>query len=290
MADPWFKFYPTDWQAEPALRMCSFAARGLWIEMICVMHKATPYGHLLVNGHCPTDAQLSVLLGAPPEQLSGLIGELEQAGVFSRTREGVIYSRKMSRMTKKAATARKNGRKGGNPSLGKQKGNPASDNPKDKAEVKPQKPEARSQIEEDKSSSTQEEVDFYDQYLMAHPKAVGSDAGAAFFADLVGSGVDPTQIIEAAKSYAKTVSGWSSEGKVQQSDNFLDPERGKWKSFVPKQAAPVATEAETIDFWAERINGDGFVAASSIKPALARAILASGKVTPEKMKERGIAA
>lgn len=142
MADPWLKFYPSDWRADPALRMCSPAARGVWIDMICLMHEAAPYGHLLVNGHCPTDAQLAVLTGTPTDQLSDLIRELEEAGVFSRTKEGVIYSRKMTRMAKKAATARNNGRKGGNPSLGKQKGNQASDNPRDKGRDKPQIPEA----------------------------------------------------------------------------------------------------------------------------------------------------
>lgn len=146
MADPWIKFYTSDWRSDPALRMCSIAARGVWIEMICLMHEASPYGHLLVNGHRPTDAQLAVLVGMPPDQLSDCKGELEAAGVFSTTKEGVIYSRKMTRMAKKAATARRNGRKGGNPKLSKESENSALDNLPDKAQDKPQKPEARSQI------------------------------------------------------------------------------------------------------------------------------------------------
>jgi hypothetical protein len=155
MSNPWFKFFPTDWRADPALRMCSPAARGVWIDMICLMHEATPYGHLLINGHCPTDAQLAVLLGMPPEQFSEIQGELEQAGVFSRTREGVIYSRKMTRSAKKAATARKNGRKGGNPSLCNNGEKSASDNLKDKGGVKTQKPEPRSQILKKEAKASQ---------------------------------------------------------------------------------------------------------------------------------------
>lgn len=150
---PWLKFYPTDWRSDPRLRMCSMAARGLWIEMIALMHEAVPYGHLLISGQSPTDAQLAVLAGAPSEQVSELIGELEAAGVFSRTRTGVIYSRKLTRMQKKAATARNNGKNGGNPRLKDKRENPASDNPKDKAEDKPQKPEARSQ--KDNSASAE---------------------------------------------------------------------------------------------------------------------------------------
>lgn len=153
MSDPWLKFYPTDWRSDPALRMCSMAARGLWIEMIALMHEAVPYGHLLVAGRSPTEAQLAVLVGAPSDQISDMIGELDAAGVFSRTREGVIYSRKMTRTAKKAAIARKNGKNGGNPSLSKKRENSPSDNPKVMGQDKPQKPEARSQKEEDTNVS-----------------------------------------------------------------------------------------------------------------------------------------
>lgn len=134
------------------------------------------------------------------------------------------------------------------------------------------------------------EVEIYDQYLKAHPNPVESDDGHEAFAALVDDGVDPNQIIAAAKAYADATKGWSSEGKVQQSDNFLCAERGKWKAYIPKQEAPRATESEQIEFWSAKINGDGFVSASSIKAGLARAIIASGKVTPEKMRERGISA
>ena len=48
MDNPWMKFYTADWRSDPALRMCSMAARGLWVEMICLMHEATPYGQLLI--------------------------------------------------------------------------------------------------------------------------------------------------------------------------------------------------------------------------------------------------
>lgn len=153
---PWMKFYPSDWRADPALRSCSIAARGLWIEMLAIMHEAEPRGHLLVHGRSPTDTQLAVLAGISPDQLPDLLGELEAAGVFSRTSKGVIYSRRMTRDTKSSKTARKNGQKGGNPALktastttGKHKEKSVSDNPPDKppdnAEDKTQKPEARGQ-------------------------------------------------------------------------------------------------------------------------------------------------
>jgi hypothetical protein len=117
------------------------------------MHQSSPYGHLLVSGVSPTDAQLAALVGCPSEQVPHLLAELEAAGVFSRTRSGAIYSRKMTRMQKKAATARNNGRKGGNPTLGKHSENTPLDNQEVKAEVKPQKLEPEPYKEETNVSS-----------------------------------------------------------------------------------------------------------------------------------------
>lgn len=129
MSNPWFKFYPTDWRADPALRMCSLAARGLWIEMITLMHEAVPYGHLLVSNQPPTDAQLAMLVGTPSDQVTDALGELRTAGVFSSTRKGVIYSRRMVRDGQVRANAIKNGKAGGNPSLRTKTENLAPDNP-----------------------------------------------------------------------------------------------------------------------------------------------------------------
>jgi uncharacterized protein YdaU (DUF1376 family) len=143
--------------------------------------------------------------------------------------------------------------------------------------------------EEDKSSSTQEAADYL-IFLEAHPKPVESKKGESAFSELISSGVDPKQIIAAAAGYAETVASWSSEAKVQQSDNFIDPERGKWREFIPKPKATRATEAERMKFWADAVNAGRFVAPSSINPDMARSMVAAGLVTPEKLKERGIAA
>jgi len=107
-SDPWFKFYPSDWRSEPSLRAVSMAARALWIEMLCLMHEAEPRGHLLLNGRPMTDAQLAALAGVPVTTAQELLGELETAGTFSRTRAGVIYSRRMRADTATSAKQRAN--------------------------------------------------------------------------------------------------------------------------------------------------------------------------------------
>lgn len=145
MADPWLKFYTTDWRSDPRLRMCSVAARGLWIEMICLMHEAEPYGHLLVSGKAPSTAQLAVLVGAAVEEVAACLEELRAAGVFSTTKGRVIYSRKLERMANRARKSRENGKKGGNPTLCSETEKTDQVNLPDKGRLKTQNPEARIQ-------------------------------------------------------------------------------------------------------------------------------------------------
>ena len=114
---PWMKWYPADWRADPGLHMCGFAARGLWADMLALMHEATPYGHLVVNGRAPTPRQIAQLLGGgSAKEVEALLSELREAGVFSENDIG-IYSRRMVRDRAKAEEDRANGRAGGNPRL-----------------------------------------------------------------------------------------------------------------------------------------------------------------------------
>jgi hypothetical protein len=43
---PSFQFYPGDWCANPNLKRCTFAERGIWLEVMCLMHDQEPYGVL----------------------------------------------------------------------------------------------------------------------------------------------------------------------------------------------------------------------------------------------------
>lgn len=99
------------------LRLCSIAARGLWIEMMCLMHEAQPYGSLLVNGKRIDKRQLASLVGLAEKECSLLLMELEGNGVFSRDEDGTLYSRRMRRDFQKALEDKANGKKGGNPKV-----------------------------------------------------------------------------------------------------------------------------------------------------------------------------
>ncbi|MFT9361267.1 winged helix-turn-helix domain-containing protein [Acetobacter okinawensis] len=113
----WSKFWWQDWQRDPALRMCSPAARGIWMDMLAIMHDAEPCGHLLVNGRAPNTKQLSLIFGVSEKEGKKLIAELEENGVFSRSDCGVIFNRRMVRDKAVSDEAVANGKKGGNPKI-----------------------------------------------------------------------------------------------------------------------------------------------------------------------------
>ncbi len=150
---PWMKFYPADWRADTALRLCDPISRYVWLEMIGIMHSAEPYGHLIMNGKAITAEAISRLIDVPVKTVNQAIKELGRNGVFSVTDEGIIFSRRMVRDEFRATSNRVNGARGGNPTLKNQHVSTRSVNPPDKGEVKAQKPEARSQIPDNVSSN-----------------------------------------------------------------------------------------------------------------------------------------
>lgn len=46
MKRPSFQFYPSDWDSNPNLKRCSFAEKGIWIDIMCLMHDQAEYGVL----------------------------------------------------------------------------------------------------------------------------------------------------------------------------------------------------------------------------------------------------
>jgi hypothetical protein len=118
----WKRFFWGDWANDPALRVCSLAAQGLWMRMLCVAAEARPVGFVAVGGRALTDEDFARLGGVAAQEAGALVAELERNGVFSRNRKGTIYCRRMVRDEKKARASAKGGRKGGPLTLAAGKG------------------------------------------------------------------------------------------------------------------------------------------------------------------------
>ena len=114
---PSFQFYPGDWLRDTALRTCSVAARGLWIEMICLMHEGQPYGHLKVGDKVIDAPTLARMVGSNTRTIQSLLCELLHANVCEKLSDHTIISRRMIRDEDIRLRRAAGGIKGGNPAL-----------------------------------------------------------------------------------------------------------------------------------------------------------------------------
>lgn len=89
MKRPAFQFYPGDWLRSTDLRSVSVGARGLWIEMICLMHEGQPYGYLRVGNKGIDNGTLARISGCSVSECDMWTAELLAAGVCSK--EGDTY-------------------------------------------------------------------------------------------------------------------------------------------------------------------------------------------------------
>src|SRR5688572_8730406 len=94
---PSFPWYPGDHRRDVAVQACSFEARSLWREILDLAHDGEPYGHLTAGGVPISPEQLARMVGIRASKVRRLLTELESRNVFSRTPDGVIYSRRMVR-------------------------------------------------------------------------------------------------------------------------------------------------------------------------------------------------
>jgi hypothetical protein len=115
------RWFWSDWMSDPGLRACSYAARGLWKDLLCIAgSNKTEYGFVSLNGKKLEPAALAKMTNGTEDEVEPLLAELKKNGVFSLDRRGVIYCRRMVRAEK----SRRNGRLGGNPKLLKTEDNP----------------------------------------------------------------------------------------------------------------------------------------------------------------------
>jgi len=119
---PAFQFYPADWRKDPGVQSLDYEARGIWWEIICLMHESDERGVLLLNGAPMPEDALCRLLGLDNQKLTTTLTTLLTYGVARRREvDGALYSKRMVadenlRQIRKAA-----GSKGGNPILLNQK-------------------------------------------------------------------------------------------------------------------------------------------------------------------------
>jgi hypothetical protein len=139
---PHVKWYGRDWTGDQLLKLVDSSAKGVWIDLLCAMMQATPYGHLAVNGRPMTDDEAARLTGNDIANYKGCLKRLEDVGIPSRTDAGMLYSRRLVRDYDQYMVASESGKRGGgNPRLRKESEEVRT------PEARSQKPEATVPLE-----------------------------------------------------------------------------------------------------------------------------------------------
>jgi hypothetical protein len=111
---PAFQFYPGDWRKDPAVQSLDYETRGVWIELLCLMHESEQRGKLMLAGRAMTDVEISRLLGISVERAKQNLSKLEANGVANREQEtGALVCRRMVRDEDLRQARSTAGRKGG---------------------------------------------------------------------------------------------------------------------------------------------------------------------------------
>lgn len=89
------QWYWDDWFSAFDVRLCSLAARGLWIDMLGIMWKAKPRGALIINGKLVDNKMLAHVVNTTEIEVEKLLRELELRNVFSKLENGTIICRRV---------------------------------------------------------------------------------------------------------------------------------------------------------------------------------------------------
>jgi len=89
---PAFQFYPADWRNNANLRRCSAGARGVWMDVLCVLHDSDDYGIV----RWPL-AELASAAGAPIRLIKELVEKRVLKGCDKGECEPFIYTPRSGR-------------------------------------------------------------------------------------------------------------------------------------------------------------------------------------------------
>ena len=236
---PAIQFYPGDWRKDPGVQALDFFARGVWFEMICLMHESERRGVLLLNGApMPVDA-LANLLGLTVDLLNQNLTKLITYGVASREPEtGAIMCRRMVRDEEIRKIRSESGKLGGNPALLNQKstkevflGKPKSNPFRAEDEV-----EDHSGVE----SAERRGDDWPDKILHAYPRTDAPMLCLQFIRQALDSGEDAALMWEQTRECAmhlNSAPGGHSNSKMPSARTFFSEGRWRQPEVLEKRAS-----------------------------------------------------
>lgn len=109
---PWFKLFTRDWLSSVQVRKCSIAARGAWIDLLCLIRMAGG-GRLVPDSPAGwTDEALAQLLSGDQAEALAAVRELRAKRVLSFDDDGALVSERAVRDSEVSAVRAESGRRG----------------------------------------------------------------------------------------------------------------------------------------------------------------------------------
>ena len=196
---PAIQFYPGDWRKDPGVQALSFHDRGVWFEMILLMHESDERGKLLLNGKPMPEQALARLLGLDNQNLTNTLTTLLDFGVASRCKEtGAIMCRRMLRDENLRNIRKEAGSKGGNPVLLKQK---ATTMLKQK-----RTPSSSTSLKMSDCDNNQSQVVQFEDFWSICPRKTAKGSARKAWLKAIKT-ASPETIIDGIKAYAKSAQG-----------------------------------------------------------------------------------
>ncbi|GFE94484.1 winged helix-turn-helix domain-containing protein [Acetobacter persici] len=227
----WSKFWWQDYERDPALRLCSLAAQGLWMRLLCLMHEAEPYGYLCVNHRPLHTRQLAQMLGVSASQIQRLMAELREAGVYSLTPDGLVFCRRLLRDKAASDLGAQWGRTGGNPSLKPAARSAPGASPAAGTGGTPPHPEAQPESHREPQPGAGEGLTTAPHAPLKHQEAEAESEAESSFTAFGPDGDARTHLFKTGLLFLKRVTG-----RPERSCRAL---LGKWLKMLADDAATV---------------------------------------------------
>jgi hypothetical protein len=125
---PHIQFYVGDWRKDLAIQSISYHHRGIWFELLMLMHCSEQRGRLVLAGKPMSNASLARLLGLSEQESLSAVEVLLSQGVASRDQNGAVICRRMVREQELRQLRREVGSKGGAKSAASREQTPDIDN------------------------------------------------------------------------------------------------------------------------------------------------------------------
>lgn len=103
---PAFQFYVGDWLKCPELSVVSPAARGVWIDLLCLMWESEDRGKLVSGGKPWTDKEIVAAVRGNPRVVQAALERLTFCQVCERDVNGALTCRRMVREEKTRVAGR----------------------------------------------------------------------------------------------------------------------------------------------------------------------------------------